>query len=295
MKLQPAAFAAALVLFASAAFAQPSTYPIQLTRPDKPDTTFDIHLTMTRSIARTITDSTTPGQLTIPQVEKLNGDLVGRMEIVKVNATGMPTLMNITVKSFTNTATQVQVVPEGTILTVTRGDKTNPTSAIIQGGGQLSKEASDLLAAWYEPDQQTPSDDATFGSKTPRAVGDAWKADLKSIVDGLHISGVDVKPEDIDALATLKAVDKAGSVPVMHVTMTIAAKNFRPIGTPDTVVIDDSQTKMTYDKTLPQDLAATTLQDNLAIDMQMKMHNGGKTISIESHAVSSGTYIPVKK
>jgi hypothetical protein len=282
--------AVGLLVLTQRLYGQAATYPIVPDRPVKVGDVCDSRWVVERTTTVSISAG---GQEMPPKVDKVAGEIAGRMEIKEIFPDGDPKVILLTVKTFKNTADKTDEVAANKVIEITRS--ADPATAKLTDGGDLSAAALALLQEAFSSHHDGPSDNDVFGSKTPRAVGDKWPVDAKKAAEQAAKSDVKLKAEDISGEMTLKGVEKVNGADALRVEGSMTAKNARPGNLPEELVLSMSDLTTTMSGLFPTDLTSPALESSTKADIHMKGTTGGATLDMVMHASSSQTTTPVKK
>jgi hypothetical protein len=209
----------ALVLFGSANLAKAADdYEIHLNRPAKVG---DVRKVNESGSDRTSMVMMVNGQKAQDQNQDAAVTLVGEEKVLEVSDKGAVTKYACTVTKceITQEGKTVELVPAGKIIEVTHAAGKNTPSFKIDGQEVDAPMAQHLNIVLSVSDPAKPNDDATFGTKERKKVGDTWEANKDMIITTLKDMKIPVTKEGMTTQVKLKDVKNVGGIPCMTIEM----------------------------------------------------------------------------
>ena len=259
------------------------SYTIQLHRPSKPGAEFRVDLD-----GRMKTESKQKfGDTESGDTEQWQARLKGTVKIGKVNETGNPTELRITVDSFQLTEGKFtdEAVEKGGVLRARYvKDETEFEYLDVESGlGVPVREGNlkDALKLLFSLGGKT-TDDKIFGTAQKQKVGSTWKIDPKSVAASAKEDKVIVDPKNVTGeMKITKAVKVAGAdclemSGVFKVTGVKPPQRF-----PRNLRVVKSEMVGKFFTQLPVDLKAPRLHSRSEMAMEMEVNGpGGLRVSM---------------
>ena len=255
-----------LSLFLSAGvFAQ--TYKIQFDRPMKPGEKYNIVASGTQSQAMT---ATSDGKTVQEQKEDFSIDYKSVEEVIEVDSLGRETKISSTIEKFTKTTGGVtkDLLPKGTVL-VSSAPGTHQVNGVA-----VDPEVAKALSMAVQLSKGGAGDDAIFGTKEAKKIGDSWDANAAAMKEdlGKTFGGAAL---DFAGRTTLVNVVKSGSGDVLKIQAKITGKVTPPL--PPGFTVDASALEVTLAGDLPVDLSLGRPSDSTAVSFTFSGHADAPT------------------
>lgn len=261
-----AMLASLLLSVTASAQSQPSeAYPIRLTRPSRVGQAF--RLQASAAVLNDITITLAPDRKDANQrVAGLQVD--GRGEVLEVDGRGDVRKLKITVGQCVGTEDdrQRELVRKGAVIVVTAGEK-DPSFSI--DGKPADKDTADLLELIFPlREDKGPDDDAIFGTREKKRVGESWPINPAAAAEDLKAIGGQAKPENIRGSFKLAAVERHDGRAVLKLEGRMEVTDFlppRPDDLPGDVTLEPSSatfqitTLMPVDPALPSPSESSTM------------------------------------
>jgi hypothetical protein len=192
----PAVAFATLLAMANLA-CEAKDYVVKLSRPDKVGLKYRLEARETKKQSMAIHK----GAAELKKEESRTTVILHAVvEVLKVTAKGEPLEKKVTIEKFVD-AKDEPLLKKGDVVTAkTVAGKTVYRMEKRDLDGRAAEFLGDLVKT---KTTSSADDDAVFGSKTPRKVGESWKIDAKPLAKDLKL-----KPENIGGTVTLEAVEK---------------------------------------------------------------------------------------
>jgi hypothetical protein len=281
-----------LLLVASAVLAADESYPIKLERVPKAGDVSDVHSTAEQSMAMTMN---IPGAPPRVQNQAHKGDLTARETVVAVGADGNLTEVSLAVTRFVDDAGK-ELIPAGKVAQIKLGEK--ETTVTIEGGGAIGPDAQAILAALYPPHRPgSADDDAIFGSKTPRKVGESWPLNAKAAAEDFSTGVAKIDAKDIDGQVTLRSVEKTAIGDALRIVADFKGKNIVPPVPTQGLTVNQCEADVKFDGLFPTDTTQPRIEGAMSMDMTMQMasQDGSVTIAMKMHMMQKTSATPVKR
>jgi len=182
------------------------TYTVRLHRPSRVGQRLRVRTEATSSESRVTRMGGTQGDRTMTR-RRTTIDCVA--EILAVNRAGKATRLALTVASLQSESDQQTVASLGSDsrLELSLGAREDQTT-ITLGGQPVSREVRAAIKDVHSLSVDELTDDETFGTPQPRAVGASWPARVETLRTALEGTGMNIAADGIRATVTLADVNQ---------------------------------------------------------------------------------------
>ena len=221
-------------------------------------------------------------------------ELVAQVEVVDVDAQGLPATSNLTVEKcvLTTDGTPKELLAAGQILVVTAKDGKN---TIVLKDGTLSGEAMGPLQGVL-PAAHGQKEDELYGTQERKKAGESWPLDVKAVVAETKKHGLSLEPDGVSAISKLAAVREIEGKPCLEVNILVDAENVKAPSQKG-YTAKDASIKIATKKVLPVDVSLPEVSEAQTITVHYIMEspagpNGtaGMDITTEQTHLVSYTY-----
>jgi hypothetical protein len=261
--------ACVLLLCAFQASAEDKAYEVKLHRPMKVGMKYS--MTADGAMLRQVTLKR--GAVTQKQPDDGYGvHLEATVEVLALDDIGEEAKVSCTIEKCTRQSSEgeTELVPKGKVV-IAEG-KGKDTKFSLQGGGDLSKEASDALDLVISLDTNDKlTDDDLLGTKDKKKVGESWPVTAENIAKDSERSKVVVKPEDVEGSFRLDGIEKVGEVECLKLSGNLKVKHLvtkaddNEDGLPEGFAVEDGSMEAKYGGLFPVDSAAGSLAESASM------------------------------
>jgi hypothetical protein len=230
--------------------------------------------------------------------QTIKAELTCRVEVVEVNYRG-DTAIWITIGKFVSLPDNKEMVPAGKVIGL-QADSLDAYLA-IRGGGELSEEARTVLRHVHPLEYAL--DEESYGSKTPRKVGESWPVNALSVsqMDSNAVFAVD--PKSVQGKVTLVGVEKAGAKPGVRVAVEMSQSGKDRLRKTTGDMFEQKDVTARINELLPLDQALPPLETEIITDVSavgtQRVEVTGKAqelkIQVKTHTVEKQTISAVQK
>ena len=200
-------------------------YEIKFARPIKVGTKYA--MTADGALVREVTIKR--GAATQKQPDEGYGvRLEGTVEVLALDEVGEEAKVSVAVDKCTRITSEgeTELVPKGKVL-IAEG-KGKDTKFSVEGGGELSKEATEALELVVSLDTNDKlTDDDMLGTKEKKKVGESWPVTAENIARDTERVGVVVKPEDVEGSFRLEGLERKDGVECLRLSGNLKVKDLR--------------------------------------------------------------------
>lgn len=254
-----------------AAAAAADTYAIKISRPSKVGERYGLTATVSDQRAGTFTVA---GKEPRRQSADVKLALAGEVTVLEVSPRGRETKVSCAVTRCELTPPDGKVVPlvrPGQVLSAAWQGKEEVVT--VEGGEPLPRDAVDLLRAVLPvSDPDLPDDDATFGTRDRKRVGDAWDADREQLLAGAQRQQMPVAKGGVGGRVTLAEVRKVNGVDCVVLRAKITAtlgKGGRMPGMPPTLSVTGGTVTSDLDLVQPADTTAHSISQSHVMESRI--------------------------
>ncbi|MCH8828090.1 MAG: hypothetical protein IID45_00780 [Planctomycetes bacterium] len=243
----------------STAAAEGKAYPIKLERPIQVGQRFKLSVKESKKEVMVITKN---GQILQTKSKVFQVDFAGEITVLKVDKKGEILSQSVIIEKLINKDKKDLLFKGQVVIAETIEGKT----IYSVKGGKLSEEARRALAEIIKTKtKNTPGDDAVFGSKKPRRIGESWPVNQKFMAKELKI------PEStVQGTVKLEKLEKSEGIECLRLVMTIKMRAF-----PNAKKITDGGFRVenpviTMEMTglFPTDLKTGVIQQKMSMNMR---------------------------
>jgi len=248
---------------------------------------YDTHVTLEQTETATIIVA----QL-VPQEKSRERkvDLQGRWKVLEVNADGRPTLLELTVKKFTDETGQ-SLIHANKVIEVKREAEQSDFS--MKGGGEISEDAKAILRILNRPVREGDlNEDDVSGSKMPRKVGESWAIHSENGVKVASRDGLTIDPKDMTGHMTLKGVETINGGKALRIVGTVEMTHLK-LPVPPGVTLESCDEKVQCSGLYPVDLSQPHAENETITDRRVVMSRNGAKTEVKAHGVLKETMTPV--
>jgi len=272
---------------AATCWAEKESYPIQLHRAWKVGDIYDTHAILEQTEIATITLADLPPQV---KTREIKANLQAQVKILEVSEHGKATSLELTVKKFTD-ETGKNLIDTDKVIAVKRDAE--QSSFTSKTGEDVSEEAKSFLKRLYPPERGGTGDDAIFGDKMPRKVGESWPIDLEAGAKSFSQGGLTVDPKEMTGTTTLKAIEEVNGEKALRIVGTIEMTNLKPPA-PAGVTVESCSMKAQYSGLYPLNVSQPQAENEVTSDMTILMTGNGVKIEAKAQLRQKKTTTPVK-
>ena len=268
-----------LAAVANRAAGEEKAHEIKLARPIKVGTKYTI-----RTDGALVRQTTIKrGAVTQKQPEDGFGvHLEGTVEVLALDDLGEEAKVSVTVDKCTRITSEgeTELVPKGKVL-VAEG-KGKDTKFSLQGGGELSKDATEALELVVSLDTDDKlTDDDLLGTKEKKKVGEPWPVSGENVAKDYERVGVIVKPGDVEGSFRVDGLEKSADVECLKVSGNLKVKNLLAKADeneddrlPEGFVVEGGSMEAKYSGLFPVDPSMGSLAESAS--MTFVTHVAGK-------------------
>jgi len=201
--------------------------------------------------------------------------------IKQVSDRSLPTVVEFVVQEFhtESAGNRTELLAEGSRMTATVADG---QKTFMSNGEPLPDEGSKLLVPLVDLDDGEKTNQEAFGTDIARKPGDEWPANKSALIEGAKKQGLDIKPEDVNAVARLAKVQTVEEKEMMVIQSTASIANIVP-PVPAGVKVDSANMKFDVLVSLPVDASRPAYSE--AVNVQRRVdtvspNNDGSKLSI---------------
>jgi hypothetical protein len=286
MRTYSTILAAALLMAGAPTFAE-DAYPIKIERPQKAGQCTNIKATYELANSTMITTSGKPDQ---SQVQTLKANFEYREDVDRTDGKGNATGLTVTIGKAEDDKGKILIDP-GKVILVKRSSTESTFST--KDGSVLSNDAKQSLAMVFSPISAFTQDD-TFGSATPRKVGETWPVNAQGAAKEASAGGATLEPKDISGNVTIKALEDAPGGKALRIHGSLEATPAKG-SAPQGVTLEKGTINITLDGLFPVDSTVPAALYELSSDMQFVLSNNSRRVETKTHAVKRVTASAVGK
>lgn len=201
-------------------------------------------------------------------------DLTAEAEVLAVTPTGRETKLRLVVEKATRTieGQSAELAPAGTEVIAQRVEK--ETQFLV--GGAPADPGLDLALktlAISVSNDDSANDDAIFGSKEPRKIGETWSVNSQLAATSMAgETGLTVTANDVSGTIRLEELVTSRNQPVLRIAGTMTMRNINP-PLPPGVTVQSSEFSTTLTGLFPVDLTQHAHQEGMNMVMQLVIND----------------------
>ena len=259
-----------LLLCAASASADDKVYEVKLHRPMKVGTKYS--MTADGALLRQV--ALKRGAVTQRQPDDGFGvHLEATIEVLALDEIGEEAKVSCTIDKCTRQSSEgeTELVPKGKVV-IAEG-KGKDTKFSLQGGGELSKEATDALDLVISLDTNDKlTDDDLLGTKDKKKPGESWPVSSENVSKDSERVNVVVKPQDVEGSFRLDGIEKVGDVECLKLSGNMKVKHLvtkadenEDGGLPEGFAVEDGSMEARYSGLFPVDPARGSLAESASM------------------------------
>lgn len=200
-------------------------------------------------------------------------ELDAKVEIVAVGEGGRASKAMLTIVSCAaeRNGARSELFPAGTQLLLAMGDDGDLWSV---GGEPVAPDVAKLLKLVNGIPAGDESDDAVFGTKERKRVGDSWPIDTARAAESFREPGLTIADDGVSGEARLVAVKKAGGVEAMTVEATMVMEGIG-LEMPPGFEVVEGRLDAKFVGTFPLDVRRARLDETMTGSMLMVAKGSG--------------------
>jgi hypothetical protein len=200
---------------------------------------------------------------------------------------------NQTIGSSTHASKTSEIVPVGTEIIVEKSEN-EPVKLTVAGGEPSPDVKMMLLPLLISESDQGASDDAFFGTRQPRKVGDAWPVDAAAGAAGASIEEAAIAklptlidPASITGTATLAEVNAGAMKVVSDITVDLTHLPQKP-----GLSIKNGSYRCRFTDTVPLDATKHIISSVLSLDCHMEGTLTSSSQVVDMRMTRLAVYLP---
>ncbi len=241
-----------------------ATYPIQIDRPEAVGRrwaeTTEAHEVESQNVFM--------GEDTDERGRDIRVKIEANVEVTALDAHGRQAALRyeVTQAIANNGTADLELVPAGTILNVTRGDEGTITRADGVEIGPVELKMLSLVI----PDGPADDHDAVFGNPEPQAIGARWPIDATAAARQLERRRLQIDPTRLEGeMHVASRVEEP--VPALEVTAQIVAQGIQFPDTPEGATVTRGDVVVARVAYLPLDLSQHPIVQSSEMEMEVDM------------------------
>ncbi len=209
-------------------------------------------------------------------------DAVADVEVLTIDSKGEPTGIRSTVRSSSalRDGRSVEAIPAGTVVESRNVTGDEAVTGLPFALDPEINRLAEIIFSGSEPED--PTDQETFGTDQPQAIGDRWSIDVMQFRDDIGAQGFDLTTASVNGSATLVELTTVKGVECYHVHAEINIRGAK-VEVPPDVTLEKSDATMTFDTYIPID-GNREIQENGTFEMELKAR--GQNGATETRRIS---------
>jgi hypothetical protein len=134
------------------------------------------------------------------------------------------------------------------------------------------------------------SDDDTFGSSSPRKVGDSWPINKEAVAKGFSSAGFSVDVKDVaDQTVYLRRTFDSPAGKELLIEAFMNAKNFKPAELPPGATIESGELKAEFSGIFPVDPARLPRESGESVEITIHMTLPNAAVEVTGYSIKKTT------
>ena len=273
---------------ASALAADQQTYPIQLVRAFAAEQQYDLVASGSETIRNRMNRT---GERGSDQTIRRAIDLEAEVTVAAVDEQGLPTRVALRVGKLLIRIDEQEHRPVEAGQTIIAARQGGATAFSIQGGGALSAELSEVLAAVVDLVPPPVNLDEVYGSTSPRRVGERWSVDSAAASRLFSHMQLIARSRDVDGHVELAGIAERDGHRCLELTaeLDVSRLSFPPGALPGGMQVQEATVTQRIEGAYPADEKLPPLRESAVLAMSLhfegRMGPDEPEVSIRTDAI----------
>lgn len=212
---------------------------------------------------------------------RIRAELHGLLEVVEVDASGMPSRRKMMVEKLTieTEGQTADVLPEGTVVHIARPTAEDESPYSVENV-EIDPEAAEslvnVLSLVLPVQDEGQTYDQHFGTSERQPIGASWPVPA-AFAESMNDEEKEVRASDFRGTTTLKGRSEVDGVPCLDIGIELELPWVVPKGLPETATINKGALSISIERSYPLDASKPALREKTVSNYELSITQLGRS------------------